>query len=173
VKLSWEKITGVKGYYISRATSAAGKYVVVKNITSNKLTSYTNTKLECGKTYYYKINAYRVINGKTYIGESSDTFKIKAKPAKAKIKKVIAKNNAAQVKWAKQKDVTGYKIYRATSKDGSYKLVKTIKSAKTVKWTNKKLKDSKKYYYKVRAYKTVKGKAVYGPYSAVKSVKTK
>jgi len=166
VKLSWEKITGVNGYIILKAASAKGEYKEVKVINGNKTVSYTDNKLKCGTTYYYKVKAYRTIGEKTYVGEASDALKYKAKPAKAVIKKVYAKNNAAQLTWARQKDVSGYKIYRSTSKAGTYKLVKTIKS-------NKKLKDKKKYYYKVRAYRNVNGKAVYGYYSTVKSVKTK
>ena len=38
---------------------------------------------------------------------------------------------------------------------------------------NKKLKKGKRYYFKVRAYRTVNGKKVYSSYSAVKSVRVK
>ncbi|MFR9098629.1 MAG: hypothetical protein ACLVI9_01965 [Anaerostipes hadrus] len=46
-----------------------------------------------------------------------------------------------------------------------------MKGYKTVKYTNKKLKKGKTYFYKVRAYKTVERK-VYGSYS-YKSVKVR
>ena len=36
-----------------------------------------------------------------------------------------------------------------------------------------KVSSKKTYYYKVRAYKTVKGKKIYGAYSVVKKVKCK
>ncbi|MBR3787305.1 MAG: Lyzozyme M1 (1,4-beta-N-acetylmuramidase), partial [Firmicutes bacterium] len=65
------------------------------------------------------------------------------------------------------------KIYRATSKNGKYKCIKTIKTAKTVTFTNKSLKKGKKYYYKVRAYKKVSGKYKYSSYSTVKYKKAK
>ena len=38
-------------------------------------------------------------------------------------------------------------------------------SAKTAKFTDKKVKKGKVYYYKVKAYKTYKGKKIYGSYS--------
>ncbi|MCB6994385.1 fibronectin type III domain-containing protein [bacterium 210820-DFI.6.37] len=75
------------------------------------------------------------------------------------------------VKWKKVKGAKGYQIYRASSKKGKYKRIKTIKKSSTVKYVNKKLKADKTYYYKVRAYKTSKGKKVYSKYSAVKSKK--
>ena len=48
----------------------------------------------------------------------------------------------------------GVKIYRSDSKKGKYKLVKTTSRSK---FTDKKLKKSKTYYYKIRFY-TKKGK---------------
>ena len=67
----------------------------------------------------------------------------------------------------------GYVVYRATSKNGKYKAVSTIKKGSTVSYTNKKLTSKKTYYYKVRAYRVVNGKKVYSGYSKVKGVKIK
>lgn len=47
------------------------------------------------------------------------------------------------------------------------------KEQKTTKYKVKKLKAKKKYYVRVRTYKTVKGKKVYSSWSKVKSIKTK
>ena len=51
--------------------------------------------------------------------------------------------------------------------------VSTVKNAKKTTFLDKKVSSKKTYYYKVRAYKTVKGKKVYGAYSVVKKVKCK
>jgi len=47
------------------------------------------------------------------------------------------------------------------------------KKQKTTKNKVKKLKAKKKYYVRIRTYKTVNGKKVYSSWSKVKSVKTK
>ena len=60
-----------------------------------------------------------------------------------------------------------------TKKNGKYKAVKTIKKAKTVTFTDTKLKKGTTYYYKVKAYKKVNGKKALGQFSTVKSVKIK
>ena len=48
-----------------------------------------------------------------------------------------------------------------------------MKKAGKVIYVNKKLKKGKTYYYKVRAYKVVSGKKVYGKFSTIKKIKIK
>lgn len=77
------------------------------------------------------------------------------------------------VTWKKDKTVSGYQIQYSTSKSFS-KDKKTITVSK--KNTSKAIKVSKsgkKYYVRVRAYKTIDGKKAYGSWSKVKSVKVK
>ena len=112
-----------------------------------------------------------------YGREASDvtTFRFTGvkSPAAPKITKVTKKKKTITLKWTKVSGATGYMIYRSMKKNGSYSRVKTITSAKTVTWKNKKLKKKKTYYYKILAYKTVNGKKFYSSYSAVKYKKIK
>lgn len=75
----------------------------------------------------------------------------------------------AKLKWKKQAGVTGYQIFRARTPNGTYKRVRTIKNTTTISATLASHTGLKPYYYKVRAYKTVSGKRVYGEFSEVKS----
>ena len=88
----------------------------------------------------------------------------------SKIKLQNLKKRKVRIAWKKVKNADGYQVYRATKKNGKYKLVKVVKGNKKVSYTNTKLKKNKKYYYKVRAYRTVKGKKVYGAFSSKKSI---
>lgn len=171
IKVSWTKVDGSAGYEISRKAGSSGKYKV---ITTAKATakSYTNKKLVTGKTYYYKIRAFKTVDGKKQYGAYSKTKS--AKPSLSKVTlNVTAGTKKANLKWSKASGVSGYTIYRASSKSGKYQAVKTVKGSTTVKYTNTKLKSGKKYYYKVRAYRVVSGKKVYSPYSQIKAVKVK
>ncbi len=94
-------------------------------------------------------------------------------PSAPKISSVKAGKKSAVVKWKKVSGATGYYVYRSTSPKGGFKKVQTLKRASALSWKNQKLKSGKKYYYKVAAYKKVKGMTVVSPYSAVKSVKVK
>ena len=100
--------------------------------------------------------------------------KIAAKPKSASIKKVKAAKKAISVIWKKVSGVKGYQVQVATDKKfKKNKKTVTIKKQKTTKTTVKKLKAKKKYYVRIRTYKTVNGKKVYSSWSKVKSVKTK
>lgn len=84
---------------------------------------------------------------------------------------VSAGKGKAALKWGKAANSEGYVVYRSLKKNSGFKKAGTVKSASTVKFTDKKLKKGKTYYYKVRAYRTADGKKFYGAYSAVKAAK--
>ena len=95
-------------------------------------------------------------------------------PKKVTISKLKnSKGKKAVLTWKKDTSVTGYEIYCSTKKSSGYKLETTITKNKTTSYTDKKLTKGRTYYYKVRAYKKVNGKKIYGSYSGVKSVTIK
>lgn len=93
-------------------------------------------------------------------------------PSKVTGVKLTAKKKAMKVAWKKTAGASGYKVYRATSKKGKYKCVKTA-SSKTTSFINKKLKKNKKYYYKVCAFVKSGKKTYNGAYSTVVMKKAK
>ena len=102
------------------------------------------------------------------------TTKPVAKPKSAKFKKVKGSKKAIALTWAKVKGVKGYQIQLATDKKFKKNMkTVTIKKQKTTKTTVKKLKAKKKYFVRIRTYKTVNGKKVYSSWSKAKTVKTK
>lgn len=171
-KLSWNKVKGASGYEVLRATSKTGTYKSVKTITSGSTVSYTDTKLATGKTYYYKVRAYRTVDKKRVYSSYSSI--VSAKPVlKTPSVKLTSGSKKATIKWEKISGASGYEVYRATSKSGKYSKIKTITKNSTVSYVNSSLTKNKTYYYKVRAYRTVNGKKIYSSYSVAKSVKVK
>lgn len=160
-------------YQVYRATSANGTYKLVTTINNGTKTSYTNKSLQCGKTYYYYVKAYEKQSGTYVCINTTSTKHVKLSPAKVSLKSVKASSKKVKITWKKQSGVSGYVVYQSTKKSTGYKKIATVKSASKVSYTTKKLTAGKKYYYKVRAYKTVNGKKVYGSYSSVKSVTVK
>lgn len=93
-------------------------------------------------------------------------------------KKVVVAKASAKLKAGKKKvtvkikkaSVSGYQIKYASNKN--LKKAKTRNTKKTI-YTIKPLRSKKKCYVKVRAYKIVKGKKIYGSYSKVLKVTVK
>lgn len=110
-------------------------------------------------------------NGNTNISGNGNT-QTQVSLKKPKLKKVTAKKKSMAVSWNKVKNATGYEI--------SYSLKSNFKSAKkvrigkgsTTKKTIKKLKKNKRYYVRIRAYRSVtangKTQKVYSAWSSKK-----
>ena len=173
IKVTWNAVAGAEKYMIYRSTSKDGSYSKVKTITNVSTTSWTDKDVKTGKTYYYKMKAV-VTTDKSVTSGYSAVKSAKCVPAKPGSVKVSSpKKKQLKVSWKKVSGASGYEVYRATSKDGKYKKVKTIGKGKTVTYTDKKVSSGKTYYYKVRSYRTVNGEKVYSGYSSIVSKKAK
>lgn len=164
IKVSWNKVAGASGYMIYRATSANGKYTQYKRITKGSTTSYVNSSLTHGKTYYYKVRAYRTSGGKRIYGAYSEI--VSAKPRLSKPSTVTLKRSSyyINVSWSSVSGATGYKVYRATDPEGDYILLGTTSSKKRT-FKNTSVVPNVVYYYKIVATRS----GVEGLPSTVKS----
>lgn len=122
---------------------------------------------------YYALTAYfRFTGGKTSLYDMSDTGD--ATPAaltKAKIVSVKSvSKKGVKITWNKVKTAKGYQIKYSAKKN--MKGAKTATSGSLSKKITK-LKSGKRYYFKVRAYKSADGSRIYGGWSSTKSVKVK
>ena len=71
VKVSWNNIAGETGYQISRSTSKTGTNIVSTYGTTSG--NYKNVSATEGKTYYYKVRAYKVVDGNKIYGPWSNS----------------------------------------------------------------------------------------------------
>ncbi len=171
IKISWKRIASGTGYAVLRATSKNGTYKTIALINKLKTTGYTDKKgIEAGKTYYYKIIAYKTVGTVKFTSVASEILKACSAPKAPKI--TSYKNKAskkAYLKWSKVSGAGGYEVYMSTKKSSGYK---KIYSGSKLNFQKTKLKKNKTYYFKVRAYR--KGsKTIYSSYSSVKSIKIK
>lgn len=89
------------------------------------------------------------------------------------ISSLSVKENTVTVKWKKKSKIMGYQIQYST--DCKFKKNKKSIKIKKAKITSKKisnLKESKKYYFRIRTYKSSNKKTRYSKWSKVKSIKT-
>ncbi|MGN1328072.1 MAG: fibronectin type III domain-containing protein [Eubacterium sp.] len=133
----------------------------------------------CAKCNAVLGNSRAIINTQYQISDEykkdADGNRISKSIKKASIKKLTAGKNTFTVDWSKVSGIKGYQIQYSTSKKftkGKTKSI-TISKQNAVKKTVKKLNGGKKYYVRIRTYKTVNGKKVYSNWSKVKSVNVK
>ena len=168
VKATWKSVTGASGY---KVTLYSAKNKTIKTVYTTK-TSASFTKLSKGTTYKVKVTAYKTIDGKKVTSIVSTLLTTATKPGTPTLK-ATAGTKKATLSWNKQTGATGYVVYMATSKNGKYSKIATVKGGSKVSFTKTGLTKGKTYYFKVAAFETVGGKTIYGGYSAVKSVKVK
>ena len=149
------RILSVGDYTFSVSNYGCNHYfdVVTTSPTYFSAGYHTYTCYLCGYSYKTKGDKKKIL-------KAPKIYSLKAG------KKKITVNNSDN------KAASGYQIKLSTSKKFTKKTTKTVK-VKSSKSTVKKLKSKKKYYVKVRAYKTKNGKTVYSAWSKIKTVKTK
>lgn len=157
ISIKWNKSAVATGYKIYRASAKSnGKYVLYKTIKGKSKNTFTDKKVSKGKLYYYRIKAYKKYGSNIYTSKASKSIVAVCGLCSVSIK---AKTQLSKVSlsWNKLSSATGYKVYYATSKNGKYK---KLGSTKNNFYTTKKLKNGKKYYFRVIPYKQVKGKTI-------------
>lgn len=165
----------------------ANKYWFTSRLTSSVFDKYPrwvaqyNYRCDYDGTYHMwqstdsgKITAKGVgkatITAKTSNGKKA-VCKVTVRPRTNKIKKLKKSGRKSiKVTWSKVSGTTKYQIYMSKKKSSGYKRVKTA-SAKTFSFTKKGLKRGKRYYFKIRSYKTVGKTKYYSSYSPIKSIK--
>lgn len=179
----------------------AANPITVKNVTKTASTKAQTVKLgakakESAKLSYksssksVKVDKNgKVTIAKNFVGKATITITSKAtKNYKATTKKVTVTVNPAKVKltgvknykgkklkayWKKNTKGTGYQVqYSTSSKFKSAKTV-TVKGYKSTSKTITKLTKNKKYYVRVRTYKTVSKVNYYSGWSNTKSITIK
>jgi fibronectin type 3 domain-containing protein len=158
INVSWNAVGNASGYQLYRATSPDGTYSLIKGTTS---TSYTNTGLSTGKTYYYKIRAYRTVSGSKVYSDYSDI--VSATPVLSPVSGVAAVAyypTSIRISWSGVPGRSRYEVWRACSASGAFSLVKTTTGTS---WKDTTRTPFVTYYYYITAYRTVSGRKVYSP----------
>ena len=137
------------------------------------VTTYRVTGLKSGTEYQFKIKPYvKTSDGTVIWGSASVAFVTATKPSKPQITLSSTSKGKVAVSWNNVTGENGYQIYYSANKSSGYTKLTSISADKT-NTTASKLSSGKTYYFKVRAYKKVNGKTIFGTFSSVKSIKVK
>ena len=144
--LTWNAVEGATSYRIYRSTSKGSGYSLLGTTTA---TSYTNTGAKAGMTYYYRVKAVNDAGLSPYSNIVSGKVVVTPKPS-APVVKIghSATSGKPMLTWNAVSGATSYKVYRATSQNGTYSLLGTVTATS---YTNTGAKAGVTYYYKVKA----------------------
>lgn len=171
------KVTNVNLNSNEVVLSEGGSKTLSTKITPANATykNITWTSSDSGKVRVDKNGKIKAVKGgsATITANTKDGVKSTCKVrviGTSKVKATSKTHNSIKLTWKKAANADGYKVYRYNSKTKKYKLIKTTRKRS---YTHKKLKTGSKYSYKVRAYKVVNGKKIYGKFSTKDSAKVK
>lgn len=157
----WPAVAGAVGYRLYRSDVPEGEYTLISEITDGAATSYSDTACECGKVYYYYVQAAQMTDTETIYGEASGIVSGNTTPEHVSLSGTTANGNTkVTLNWKKASGAQGYEIYRNNN------LVATIENADTLSWSEEGLAKDSEHSYKVRAYCTANNARSYGSFSA-------
>ena len=145
VTLSWAVSTGATTYNVKGATNSGGPYTTITNVTK---TSFINTGLSNGTTYYYVVSALN------FNGESANSLERNATPFPPQPPlaptdlSAIPGNNLVILSWTASAGATNYYVKSATNSGGPY--TTNVNGAAT-SFVNTGLSNGVTYYYVVSA----------------------
>jgi hypothetical protein len=152
ISLSWTASPGATSYNVKRATVSGGPYTTIA--TAVTVTSYTDTGLTNGTTYY------EVVSAVNSVGESANSAPASATPSTGGGTlptaptglSVTDDNNHAALSWGASTGATSYRVKRATVNGGPYTV---IASPTTNSYTDTAVVAGATYYYVVSAVNSV------------------
>ncbi len=142
--LSWTAASGATSYNVKRATLSGGPYTTVASPTGS---SYINTGLTNGTTYYYVVSAVNAGGASANSGQVNATPQVPAPPAPTGLA-AVAGNAQTSLSWTAASGATSYKVKRATLSGGPYT---TVASPTGTSYINTGLTNGTTYYYVVSA----------------------
>lgn len=170
IKVTWNKVPGAKYYdiyYSESDTGSGAQYITTINANQNWYNDVVVNSLK-GKDLYYSV--YAKTSANTSVASAlalGYTLQEGAPPQVTDVVVVEGRGNTKdeiRISWKAVGDFD-YAVYRTSSKDASYTLLR--KDGKTNSFTDtKSLKPNVYYYYQVQAFKTDEsGQKTKGPFS--------
>ena len=146
VTLQWNKNATADSVFIEKYDGS--KWVNVKKLSAG-FTTYTVCKLSSGRTYRFRVRAYRAgeYSGYTYLNVNTRPYTTTGMKSKSVTK------NSIVLQWNKNTSADGYSIEKYDGK--KWVQVKRYTSNKSTTYTIKGLKARTTYKFRMRAYKTI------------------
>jgi fibronectin type 3 domain-containing protein len=144
VGLSWSASSGATSYNVGRSTTSGGPYTTIASPTA---TSYTDTAVTNGTTYYYVVAAVNSAGTSANSSQVSATPQLAVPPVPTNVV-ASAGNGQVGLSWSASSGATSYNVGRSTTSGGPYT---TIASPTATTYTDTAVTNGTTYYYVVAA----------------------
>ena len=121
VVLAWDEVAGAESYLIYRSATADGTFYVIGG---SNIPTFTDNGP--GSENYYRLTAVNSIGQSAQSDIVYCAFSGSAPATPTNVTSIISNYyNAATISWNSSEGATSYKIYKSTTKNGSYGLIGT------------------------------------------------
>ncbi len=169
IRVSWDVINGADGYIVYRSSSENGTYKRTYTTDNPEKNWYINTNRKAGQTWWYKVRGYQMVDGKKVFSKYSRQVSAYARPQQVKLTSLESTGfiyRYLDLKWQKVDGASGYQVYMKEREVEKFTFMGNFKEpAASIELPD----TTKEYDLKVRAYRTIDGKNVYGRFSKVTS----
>ncbi len=171
---SVNKTASAKAYSFSIGAKAKGGAKLTYKSNNKSITVDKNGKVTIAKNCIGKATITISASATTNYNATIKKITVTVNPSSTKLSSLkSAKAGQLTVKWGKNTVVTGYEVQYGTTSNFSGAKILKVKNNKTVTNTLSKLKEGRKYYVRIRTYKTVGKANYYSAWSAAKSATVK
>jgi fibronectin type 3 domain-containing protein len=146
VVLTWNASGGATSYYVKRGAASGGPYT---QISTPSATSFTDTNLTNGTTYFYVVSAFNSAGQSANSAEASAKPVAPAQPPSAPTGlQATAGNAQVALTWTASAGATSYHVKRSTTGGGPYT---QISAPTTTSFTDTGLTNGTTYFYVLSA----------------------
>ena len=108
VTITWNQGVGATGYELYRSNTSGTNYSLLADITDGNITSYRDTAVTVGETWFYKVRPYRVENGqKVYGPETGEVSGLVTLGSVSGVNAWASAYNRIELTWNKLSYATG------------------------------------------------------------------
>ena len=162
ITLTWDDAGDAELYRVYRYNEDTKKYAYVATVND---TTYTDTNLQPGTNYQYKVRCVWTIGGNNYYGTYSSALTVPTLPAQVTNVRVDKQTGkTVSLAWDSVNGADGYRIYRYNSDSDSYEELDTV-GADHTSYEVTGLASACEYRFKIRASKTMNANTYWGEYS--------
>jgi titin len=152
ISLSWsDNSNNETGFKLERKVGSGGSWGLYATLGSNT-SSYSDTSVSLGTTYYYRVFAYNGTGPSLYYTNEASASPTGTVPASPTNLTAVASATSVAVSWSdNSNNETGFKLERKTGSGGTWALYSTL-GANATSFSNTSVTVGTTYYYRVYAY---------------------